>query len=189
VLEIAKITELAHYLVGLVVEQGNVVIDATAGNGQDTFFLAKKVGPTGRVYSFDIQKAAIDKTYNYLKQQNLGKQVILLRESHDHLTYFVREQVNAVMYNLGYLPGGDHSVTTKFNTTLESLKQALQLLAPGGIISIVMYPGHREGAEEKSMIIPFCKNLDPVQYVSLNSCLLNRRHNSPELTVIQKRIS
>jgi len=92
------------------------------------------------------------------------------------------------MYNLGYLPGGDQRVTTKHDSTLESLKQALQLLTPGGIISIVLYPGHREGAEEKEKVIPFCKELDPIQYVSLNTCLLNREHNPPELAVIQKRI-
>ncbi len=186
-LRIARITELAHHLVGLVVEQGNVVIDATAGNGYDTLFLAEKVGPSGRVYSFDIQEEAIDKTYKKLKQQNLGKQVILLNESHEHLRHFVRDQVNVIMYNLGYLPGGDQSVTTKHDTTLESLKQALQLLAPGGLISIVMYPGHQEGAEEKKRIISFCKKLDSARYASLNTCLLNRGQNPPELAVIQKK--
>lgn len=187
-LKMAKITELTHHLVGLIVEQGNVVVDATAGNGYDTLFLAERVGPSGRVYAFDVQKKATAQTYKNLKEQNLQKQVILLRESHEHLSYFVREKVNVIMYNLGYLPGGDQRVTTKHDSTLESLKQALQLLTPGGIISIVLYPGHREGAEEKEKVIPFCKELDPIQYVSLNTCLLNREHNPPELAVIQKRI-
>ncbi len=186
-LRVTKITELTHHFVGQVIEQGNVVIDATAGNGYDTLFLAEKVGPFGRVYSFDIQKEAIDKTYKKLKQQNLRKQVILLKESHEHLRHFVRDHVNVIMYNLGYLPGGDQNVTTKHDTTLESLEQALELLAPGGIISIIMYPGHQEGAEEKKRIIPFCKKLEPALYASLNTCLLNRGQNPPELAVIQKK--
>jgi len=91
------------------------------------------------------------------------------------------------MYNLGYLPGRDRQITTMYDTTIASLRQALKMLLPGGLISIVFYPGHREGAEEKNRIIPFCRHLDSGQHVVLYNRLLNRGHSPPELVLIQKK--
>jgi len=186
-ISVTRITELAHFMAGLMITEGVLTVDATAGNGYDTVFLAEKVGPEGHVYSFDVQQEAIDYTYKRLKQENLEKRVTLLRKNHEYLQQYVPDRVAVIMYNLGYLPGGDRHITTKYDTTIKSIKQALGLLIPGGIISIVLYPGHREGAEEKEKIIPFCRQLDSSHYEILNSRLLNRDQNPPELIIIQKK--
>ncbi len=174
-------------MASLIIKEGVQAVDATAGNGYDTVFLAEKVGPEGHVYSFDVQQEAIDNTYNRLKHKNLHKRVTLLQKSHEYLKQHVPDRVAVIMYNLGYLPGGDRRITTKYDTTIKSIKQALALLLPGGIISIVLYPGHREGAEEKERIIPFCRQLDPNCYDVLNSRLVNKDQPPPELVIIQKR--
>lgn len=174
-------------MTSLIIQEGVLAVDATAGNGYDTIFLAEKVGPRGHVYAFDVQQEALDRTYERLKQKNLDKRVTLLRESHEYLEQLVPDRVAVIMYNLGYLPGGDRRITTRYDTTIQSIKQALVLLIPGGIISIVLYPGHREGAEEKEKVIPFCRQLDSSCYESLNSRLLNRDQNPPELVIIQKK--
>lgn len=186
-IQVTRITELAHHLVGLVISEGDLTVDATAGNGHDTVFLATKVGEAGHVYSFDIQQEALDTTYNKLKQENLEKRVTLITRGHENLKDYVQDRAAVIMFNLGYLPGGDRRITTKYDTTIKSLEQALTVLAPGGIITVVMYPGHREGFEEKEHIIPFCRQLNSDQYVVLNSRLLNRGHSPPELVVIQRK--
>ncbi len=186
-IQVTRITELAHHLVEMVISEGDLAVDATAGNGHDTVFLAKKVGESGYVYSFDIQQEALDITYNKLKQENLEKRVTLVTGGHENLKDQVQGRAAVIMFNLGYLPGGNRWITTKYDTTIESLEQALTVLAPGGIITMVLYPGHQEGFEEKKQVIPFCRQLDPGQYAVLNSLLLNRGQNPPELVVIQRR--
>ncbi len=174
-------------MTSLFIKEGALAVDATAGNGYDTVFLAEKVGPEGHVYAFDVQQEALDHTYKRLKQKHLEKRVTLLRKSHEHLHLHVPDRAAVIMYNLGYLPGGNRRITTKHDTTLVSLKQALNLLLPGGVISVVLYPGHREGAEEKEIIIPFCKQLDSNRYEIIGSRLLNREQSPPELVTIQKK--
>lgn len=65
-----------------------------------------------------------------------------------------------VVYNLGYLPGGDHSVTTLSSTTLESLRNALPLVAEGGAVTVMCYPGHPAGREEGEQVISFLAGLN-----------------------------
>ncbi len=184
---IEKITELAHYIVAWAVREGDLAVDATAGNGHDTIFLAGKVGLKGHVYSFDVQQEALDHTLIRLEQQQLEKQVTLIREGHEQMQRYIEGPVIAVMYNLGYLPGGNRRITTKHDTTIISLKQALQILAPRGIITMVLYPGHPEGNDEKKHLAAFCKELDPEHYTVLNSQLFNRFNKPPELIVVQRK--
>jgi len=183
-----RITALAHQTVRLVICKGDRVVDATAGNGYDTIMLAEEVGPEGRVYAFEIQKEALCKVAESLKQQKLDQRVTLIHSGHEYLLENIKEQVSVVMYNLGYLPGGDRQVTTTYDTTIESFKQALTLLKPGGIITIVLYPGHKPGADEKNNLLPFCQKLDSSKYVVLYNRLLNQDNDPPELLVVQKKL-
>ncbi|MBR3375663.1 MAG: methyltransferase domain-containing protein, partial [Firmicutes bacterium] len=100
------------------------VIDATCGTGQDTLALAEAVGDRGKVYAFDIQKEAIGLTSELLKN-NSCMNVELFNESFvymgEHVSY---GSASAVVFNLGYLPGGDHSITTEAETTIEGLQAA-----------------------------------------------------------------
>ncbi|WP_396276634.1 tRNA (mnm(5)s(2)U34)-methyltransferase [Haloimpatiens lingqiaonensis] len=119
----------------------DVAIDATLGNGHDSDFLSSIFK---KVYSFDIQSYAVE---NY---KNRGKEnVVAINSSHEYIDKYVIDRVDCVMYNLGYLPGGDKNITTKAQSTLESLDASLKLLNSGGIITICIYWGHEAGKELK----------------------------------------
>lgn len=140
-----RITDLAHHLVGSIVRKGDHVIDATAGNGHDTLFLADLVGPEGRVDSFDIQDEAISAT----RRRTAGyPQVNLHQISHAEMGTKVDGPVRAVMFNLGFLPSGDKRVITKPDSTLAALEHSKSLLDTEGILSVIVYPSHHGGSEE-----------------------------------------
>jgi len=185
-IKLQQITELAHHLAIPFIETGDRVVDATAGNGKDTLFLAEKVGSSGLVYAFDIQQEALKKTEDLLKKAGLSERVKYFNDGHEKMIDYIDGPVNAVIYNLGYLPGGDHRVTTTRQKTEISFKQALTLLAPGGVIIVVLYPGHPEGREEKEMMMPLCRSLDPEHFSTIHLHLLNKVGTPPELIAVQK---
>jgi predicted methyltransferase len=172
----------------LAVAEGDTVVDATAGNGNDTLFLAEITGPTGQVYAFDIQGEALTGTEERLKQCNLITRVTLIKAGHEELARHVCKPVSVIMYNLGYLPGGNKQITTNYTSTLASLEQALTLLKPGGLITIVLYPGHDAGRIEKEKLLAFCEVVPSSEYAVLYSSLVNQTNNPPELIIIQKRL-
>lgn len=185
-ISLKKITGLAHYKVGLIMREGDRAIDATAGNGSDTIFLAEKAGSTGHVFAFDIQEEALKLTAGRLKEKGFEERVTLIKAGHEEITSHVDGPVSVVMYNLGYLPGGSRKVKTGFETTLNSLEQALGLLKTGGIITIIMYPGHPEGRLEKKELLEFCTKLPSKVYTVLHTVLLNQPNDPPEMIVVQK---
>lgn len=136
----AKELWLAH------VKLDDVVVDATCGNGHDTLFLSQIAR---HVYAADIQEKAIASTRNRLEGR---KNVTLYCGSHEEFSW-VPEAPSLIVYNLGYLPGGDKSLTTQTETTLLSLENAKKILAPGGAICIMCYPGHAEGEREEGAIL------------------------------------
>ena len=147
-----RLTDLAHQQVAAVAGTGDEVVDATAGNGHDTLELARLVGETGRVYAFDIQQAAIDQTRRRLSRYGLLERVRLRLCGHQHLLERLppesRGNIAAVMFNLGYLPGGDKQRITRAATTIRGMEQATRCLRPGGILTVLAYPGHPGGSEE-----------------------------------------
>ncbi len=185
-ISIKKVTDLAHYTVSMVIKEGDQVIDATAGNGHDTVFLAEKTGPTGHVYAFDIQEEALKVTAEKLKAKDLDRRVTLIRAGHEDIAQHVDGPVAAVMYNLGYLPGGSRQVKTGYKTTLRSFEQALTLLKPGGIVTLVLYPGHPEGRLEKEELLETCTKLPSPGYTVLHTVLVNQANEPPEMIVVQK---
>lgn len=181
-----KVTEFAHFLVSQVLHPGDRAVDATAGSGMDSVFLAGQVGSKGKLYTFDVQEEALTLTAGKLKDHDIDRQVSLIQDGHEKLSEYVNEPVTAFMYNLGYLPAGGSRVTTRLDTTLRSIQQALVLLKQGGIITVIMYPGHREGKVEKEGLLPIFKNLSSAEFVVVHYNYLNRSNNPPELVVIQK---
>ena len=118
-----SILDTAKQLIALRVMPGDTVIDATVGNGHDTLFLARLVGREGLVYGFDIQQVALERTAARLQEAGLQDRVQLIHAGHEELKKYVPDFVQAVMFNLGYLPGADKSVTTLGHTTLRAIKQ------------------------------------------------------------------
>jgi predicted methyltransferase len=146
-------TALAQLLLGQVIRSGDTVIDATAGNGHDTVFLARAVGPGGRVLAFDVQAAAIQSAQARLAEAGLMDPVTLFHESHVNLAERAEARpVAAVMFNLGYLPGKDRSRITETAETLAALDAAANVLRPGGMLSVVCYPGHPGGEMEAAAV-------------------------------------
>ena len=146
-------TELAHRLLEGVVCEGSLAVDATAGNGHDTLFLARLVGPTGRVLAFDVQAAAIDSARTLLENEEVAERVMFFQESHALLADHAEQgSVGVVMFNLGYLPGADRAVITETAGTLAALESAAQVLRPGGWLCVTCYPGHSGGGDEAGAV-------------------------------------
>lgn len=147
-----KVTEMSHMILARFLKPGQRAVDATAGNGQDTLFLARAVGSGGKVYSFDIQEAALEKTRLLLKANGCLGNVELIHDSHENLDLYVQEPVDVLLYNLGYLPGGDKNITTTAQATGACLHKGIRLLADGGLIVMAVYTGHPGGREESNLV-------------------------------------
>jgi predicted methyltransferase len=142
-------TSVARAWVSQMLRPGDTAIDATAGNGHDTLWLAEAVGATGKVLAFDIQAEALDAAAARVAKAGLGERVAFYLESHEGIGEVADPgSVAAVVFNLGYLPGGDHALTTRPATTLAGLNAAIRVLRPGGVLAVVCYPGHEGGDEE-----------------------------------------
>ena len=167
---------------------GDTAVDATMGNGHDTLFLCELVGEKGRVYAFDIQRQAIENTKALLAENGLLENATLYQCGHERMAEMIRTPVQAVMFNLGWLPGGDKRVTTKWETTETAVRQALDLLAPEGICVICVYPGHEAGNLERIRLKEMLSGLRPQEYNVLHHCFLNAGESAPECFIIQKQI-
>ncbi len=158
--EIARDRVLEH------VGAGDSVVDATAGNGHDTLWLAKRVGRGGKVYAFDIQKSALSVTRKRLESEGELDQTVFVNACHSTLCNQLPPDVYiaASVFNLGYLPEGDKSIVTKAESTISALQQSLSILRPNGILSLVVYPAHEGGNAESEEILRWSKNIDPEHY-------------------------
>jgi 16S rRNA C1402 N4-methylase RsmH len=144
---------LHKYFIMEHLSEGDVAVDFTMGNGNDTLFLSKAVGESGKVYAFDIQQEALDSTKAHLEANGAPKNYTLICASHHRVKEFVKEPIKAGMFNLGYLPrSGKKAVTTMRETTMPAVEAALELLAPDGVLIVAIYPGHEEGALEGEML-------------------------------------
>lgn len=153
-------TRQAHHEIAAAVREGDLAIDATAGNGHDTVFLAERVGESGKVLAFDIQTEAIAAARARVEAAGLGGRVEFIHGSHVAMAdHAVPGSVAAVMFNLGYFPGGDHAVITRTAGTLAALEAALSLLKPGGVLTVVCYPGHPGGDEESAAVLEWSEGL------------------------------
>jgi len=166
---------------------GDTAIDATCGNGRDTLFLAQL--PLLALFSLDIQLEAIEKTRNLLTEQLNEmelQRVCLCQMSHADLRSVpCAERPRLIVYNLGYLPGGDKSITTKTESTLASIESALSILGDSGAVSITCYPGHDEGKKEEEALLDFVSALPSNAWEVRHHRWLNRP-SSPNLLWIAR---
>ncbi|MSN25255.1 MAG: methyltransferase domain-containing protein [Geobacter sp.] len=177
---------LTHLLLRNFVRPGDKVVDATCGNGHDTLLLAGLVGPEGRVWGFDIQQQALVETARRLTEAGLGSRVTLLHTGHEELARNLAVPVQVILFNLGYLPGGDRSLITRPETTMAALRQSLDLLAPGGIVALTIYPGHNGGDEERLSVDSWAAGLDPREFHSWRMGQLNVATDAPYCIIVQK---
>lgn len=191
---ITKTTDLALKIVEDYLHPGDVVIDATAGNGHDALYLWQKISP-GKLYLFDIQEKALTATKKLLQNNGINtaqqdNKIIFCCDSHSNMEQYVYEkgQVSAIVFNLGYLPAGDKRVTTETQTTLLAVKQSLKLIRKNGIISLTVYSGHETGKKEKADLLEFAAQLSAKEYHVAYVNLINQQKNPPEIIFITKKV-
>lgn len=184
---INKITDVNKIFLEKIIEKGDVVIDATMGNGYDTVYLGNLVGENGKVYAFDVQEEALKSTRKKVIRDNMEDRVELILDGHENLDKYVKESVSCIVFNLGYLPRAKHVIITKPDTTLEAIKKGLNLLKPNGIMSIAAYIGHEGGLEEKNHICEYLNNLNQQEYNVLHMEFTNQINNPPQLILVEKK--
>ena len=157
----------------------DTAIDFTMGNGNDTLSLSKVAN---KVYSFDIQEKALENTKKLLDSIN---NVELILDGHENFDKYVQD-FDVGIFNLGYLPQGDHNITTKVSTSLKAIKKAVQYLNKKGHLFIVVYIGHFEGKEESLKIDEYVCSLDHMVYNVALFKMMNKL-NAPYVIEIEKR--
>ncbi len=177
---------LSHLFLHCFLRDGHRAVDATCGNGHDTLLLAGLVGDHGHVWGFDIQQQAIAETARRLAEAELSDRVTLLHSGHEELAQHVAVQVQVVLFNLGYRPGGDRTVITRPETTGSALEQSLGLLAAGGIVLVTVYPGHSGGEDEQSTVEKWASGLDPRSWHCWRMGQTNVAPGAPYLLLVQK---
>ncbi|MEI6068600.1 MAG: class I SAM-dependent methyltransferase [Methylococcaceae bacterium] len=185
-----SLVNTAHNLIKEVLHSGAIAIDATVGNGHDTLFLVEQVSPSGKVFGFDIQQAAIESTQEKCLQTHHPECLTLIHAGHadmaDRIPAHHHGNISVIMFNLGYLPGGDKAIITCTDSTITALQSAGQLLSTQGIITIMAYPGHSGGDLETALVKNWCEQLDDKQFKSSIIYSSENKDSAPRLFVIQK---
>lgn len=182
-----NVVTIAKDICKKVIKVGDTVCDCTAGNGNDTAFLASLVGESGKVYAFDVQKDAVENTRKKLEENDLIERVNLINDGHEKVDEYVKKKIKLFIFNLGYLPKLSHEITTKADTTLESVKKCMKLLLKNGIIVINIYYGHENGKEEKKVLEEFCQEVNQKEFNVFKLYFMNQANNPPELICIERR--
>lgn len=187
-----RAVEFSHLLIRERLYPGDTAVDATAGNGHDTHFLAQLVGDDGMVFAFDVQQDALASARTRLERWGVPPQCFrFYQQGHETMREAIPAEfhgrIGAVLFNLGYLPGGDKTVVTRAETSLAALRASLELLRPGGVAVVVLYTGHPGGPEEACTIRDFASGLPPREYQVVEYATLNARQPAPAVLAIEKQ--
>jgi tRNA A58 N-methylase Trm61 len=188
---VISVLSFAQQLVRSKVREGDTVVDATLGNGNDALFLAELVGPRGRVAGFDVQATAVEASRSRLMEAGVAERCALMLCGHERLAEVLATkgfgEVAAVMFNLGYLPGSDEAIITKVDSTLAALEQAVSALRRDGLVSIIVYPGHPGGSDEADAVESWAAGLATEAYQVMSYRPLNRLAAAPYGIFVCKR--
>lgn len=184
---IVRTTSLAMHIVKEYIEEGDIAVDCTMGNGFDTLALAEAVGSTGKVYAFDIQMHALENTAAILEEHGMSARAKLVHDSHSKLDEYLsdlRGDISAFVFNLGYMPGENKEIVTQSDSTLCAVKQALSLVKTGGIVSVVVYRGHDAGANEADVLGRFFNELSSKDYHVAFIEMTNQTKKAPAMYLV-----
>jgi len=184
-----RLTEVAQRWLAEIIQEGDVVVDATLGNGFDALFLAQKIGEAGVLFAFDVQTQAIETSQVLLADEPC--QQYLLLTGHETMKANIPQHfhghIKVIMLNLGWLPNSDKSVITQTKTTIQALAQSLELLTTKGRLSVMVYPGHAGGDDEAKQVMHWleqtCKNSNTLVYKAI---ILPNRPAAPILLQVIK---
>ncbi len=178
--------KIAHRFISERIKEGDFWIDATAGRGNDTLFLSKLVGESGKVIAFDIQSTAIESTKALLEKNGVTNAEVIKDSHHNMDSYAKEETVDGIVFNFGYLPGGDHNICTKAESSIMAIEKGLSLLKVNGVMSLCIYYGGDSGFEEKDALMEYLKTIDSKKYTVVTVDFYNRP-NCPPIAVFITR--
>lgn len=178
-----RIIEFAHKVIKDKISKNDICVDMTIGNGNDTLFLTKNCR---FVYGFDIQNQAIENTTKLLKENNISNYQLFL-SSHENVNTLIKEKVKAFIFNLGYLPSGDKTITTHYESTIKAINNSLEILDEKGVIVIVVYPGHESGKIEDVKLNEYVSLLPQKLYDVVSYRFINQINNPPYVIVIERK--
>jgi hypothetical protein len=163
-----------------------ICVDATLGNGNDSLYLAQLLNNHGHVYSYDIQEQALCNSSILFKENNITNVTMKLK-SHE---YIEEENIDLVIFNLGYLPGSDKSIQTNKDTTIKALNNLLPKMNKENMLIIIcLYVGHNEGMLESLLVDQFVKDLSPSEFLVTKYQNYNRPSSPFILTISPNKIS
>lgn len=190
-MKLERILAFARTLLAKAITPGDAVVDGTLGNGHDTELLCQLVGEHGQVFGFDIQETAILNSMKRMEEKHFANRVTFFQKGHEHIAQSIPStyhgKITAAVFNLGYLPGGDKSIVTKPETTISAIEQLLSIMAPEGIIVLVIYHGHPEGAIERDTLLQYTSQIDQKKAHVLQYRFMNQVNNPPFIIAIEKR--
>ncbi len=175
---------IIHRVISEKVQPGDICIDATAGRGNDTLFLAKLVGETGHVTAFDIQQDAVDSTRELLAENGMSDRADVLLKSHSEMDEAAEENtVSCITFNFGWLPKGDHNVFTNKSTSIPAIEKGLKLLKSGGVMTLIIYYGRETGFEERDALLEYLPTIDSSRFTVIEMPFVNRP-NCPPIPIL-----
>ena len=179
--------QIIHKVLQDHVKPGDICIDATAGRGKDTLFLAELVGENGHVTAFDIQKEAVDSTRALLAEHGMEGRTTVVQDSHSNMVQYAEKgTVSCITFNFGWLPGGDHNVFTKPETSIQAIEAGLELLRDEGIMTLILYYGRETGFAERDALLEYLPTIDSSIYTVVEMPFVNRPNCPPIPIVILK---
>lgn len=188
---VPHLRDLSRAFVGQAVKPGDWTLDGTAGNGHDTLFLVNLVGDAGKVFAFDVQQAALDKTLARLEATGVGHRCKFCLGGHEQLEKELpaasKGRLKASMFNFGYLPGGNKTITTKAKTSVEAIRCLFDYISPGGVISLHLYGGHGGGATETKALMALCSELPENEWRVAQYSIINKQRNREVLILGEKK--
>ena len=169
-------TTFVHKYIKPLIGKDDLVIDMTAGGGNDTLFLARYAG---KVLAFDISSEAIERT----KKKTEGyDNITYILDSHTRVDAYT-DSARLVLFNLGYYPYGDKTSPTKAETTSEAFLKSWDLLEEGGYLVMTFYRGHQGGKEEYLCLLDLIKK----KGLRITEAYRQHRHMDEPVTVILKK--
>ena len=179
--------QIIHKVLREHIQPGDIWIDATAGRGKDTLFLAELVGETGHVTAFDIQESAIVSTRALLEEKGMSGRAEAVLDSHANMADYAQPgTVSAITFNFGWLPGGDHNVFTRPESSIAAIEAGLSLLRDEGIMTLILYYGRETGFAERDALLAYLPTLDSDLYTVIEMPFVNRPNCPPIPIVILK---
>jgi len=179
-------SSLIDYILKNYIKNDMIIADMTLGNGYDSCNILSYLNGTGFLYALDIQDLAINKSMENLKKINYNNYK-LIKDSHINFDKYIKEEIDLAIFNLGYLPGGDKSITTKSEDVLICIEKLLVKLKNNGLVLLTLYPGHKNGADEKEYLEKYFKILNQKNFNVLKYDFINQKNNPPYVIMIEKK--